>query len=109
MSKVGENIARLRKANGMTQEELAKMMGYKSKSTINKIELGISDISQSNVVRFAEILKTTPAIIMGWSDDLTEGRAEQNRTEDDARLLDLFHALNETQRKNVLTLLESMV
>lgn len=63
---IGENIARIRKELGWTQEELATKMGYKSKSTINKIELGINDIPQSKVAKFAEVLGTTPSIIMGW-------------------------------------------
>lgn len=66
MSEVGKNIAQRRKALGMTQEELAKRMGYKSKSTINKIELGINDIVQSKIVKFAEVLETTPSALMGW-------------------------------------------
>ena len=69
MSNVGKNILRRRKALGMTQEELAKRMGYKSKSTINKIELGINDIVQTKVVKFAEVLQTTPAYLMGWEDE----------------------------------------
>ena len=58
-----------RKELGITQEELAFKLGYKSKSTINKIELGINDIPQSKVVKFAEALKTTPAYIMGWEQE----------------------------------------
>ena len=65
---VGENIARKRKELGWTQEELASRMGYKSKSTINKIELGVNDIPQSKVAKFAEVLRTTPAFIMGWEE-----------------------------------------
>lgn len=68
MSTVGKNILTLRKELGWTQEELANRMGYKSKSTINKIELGINDIPQSKIVQFAEILGTTPAYLMGWDD-----------------------------------------
>ena len=68
MSEVGKNIARRRKALGITQEELAKKMGYKSKSTINKIELGINDVVQSKVVKFAEVLETTPSVLMGWQE-----------------------------------------
>ena len=44
MSNIGNNIKARRTALKMTQEELAAKMGYKSKSTINKIELGINDI-----------------------------------------------------------------
>lgn len=68
MSTIGENIQQLRKALGWTQEDLAKKMGYKSKSTINKIELGINDIPQNKIVKFAEVLGTTPANLMGWDD-----------------------------------------
>jgi hypothetical protein len=44
-------------------------MGYKSKSTINKIELGINDIPQSKIVQFAEVLGVTPKHLMGWDRD----------------------------------------
>jgi transcriptional regulator with XRE-family HTH domain len=66
MTNIGENICTRRKELGMTQEELAKKMGYKSKSTINKIENGTNDIPQSKIVKFAETLETTPAYLMGW-------------------------------------------
>ena len=41
----------------MTQDELAQAMGYKSRSSINKIELGKSDIPQSKIKSFADILR----------------------------------------------------
>lgn len=66
---IGEIIKERRIALGMTQEQLAQKIGYKSKSTINKIELGINDISQKKIVKFAEALDTTVAYLMGWSDD----------------------------------------
>ena len=66
MSEIGANIARRRKELKITQEELATLMGYKSKSTINKIETGKNDIPQSKVAKFAEVLRTTPAQLMGW-------------------------------------------
>lgn len=81
MSTIGRNISRMRKNLGMTQEDLAKMMGYKSKSTINKIELGINDIPQSKIVRFAEVLGTTPAELMGWNEEEREFPVEQKPAE----------------------------
>ena len=66
MTNIGKIICARRKELGMTQEELAKKMGYKSKSTINKIENGTNDIPQSKVVKFAEVLETTIADLMGW-------------------------------------------
>ena len=66
---IGLRIMRRRKELGLTQEELAAKMGYKSKSTINKIEKGINDVSQSNLLPFAEALQTTEAYLMGLTDD----------------------------------------
>ena len=71
MSVIGENIAKRRKELGLTQEDLAARMGYKSKSSINKIEMGVNDIPQSKVVAFAEVLHTTPAYLMGWVEEET--------------------------------------
>lgn len=53
---------------GLSQDELAKRLGYKSRSTINKIELGINDIPQSKVVAFAQALDTTSAYLLGIED-----------------------------------------
>ena len=72
MSTIGENILHRRKEMGMTQEELAKRLGYKSKSTINKIELGINDIPRNKIEKFAEALGTTPACLMGWKKTITD-------------------------------------
>lgn len=69
---IGQRIKRQREAIGMSQEELAQKLGYKSRSTINKIESGINDITQSKVIEFAQALDTTPAYLMGWEDETAE-------------------------------------
>ncbi len=66
---IGENIKKRREEIGMTQMELANRLGYKDKSSISKIEKGSSDIYQSDVVRFAKVLRTTPAHLMGWDSE----------------------------------------
>lgn len=66
MANVGKTIAETRKQLGMTQEELAHRVGYKTKSAINKIELGIRDLPQKKIAAFAEALGTTPGRLMGW-------------------------------------------
>lgn len=53
---IGNNIKRARELKGLTQDELAKRMGYKSRSTIARIENGDNDVSQSKLKKFAEIL-----------------------------------------------------
>ena len=42
----GERINKIRNEKGMTQDELARAVGYKSRSTIAKIESGERDVSQ---------------------------------------------------------------
>ncbi|MBO5589631.1 MAG: helix-turn-helix transcriptional regulator [Acidaminococcaceae bacterium] len=58
--KLYENIRARRIALKMTQQELAAKLGYKSTSTIAKIESGENDIPQSKIVAFARALETTP-------------------------------------------------
>jgi repressor LexA len=59
------NIKRIREARNMSQDELAKLVGFKSRSSINKIELGINDITQSKLVAIAKALNVSPAELMG--------------------------------------------
>ena len=99
MSTVGENILLMRKRLGWTQEELATKMGYKSKSTINKIELGINDIPQSKIVKFADVLGTTPAHLMGWNDEEENlSPVEPVLSEGERMWLDLYNRVSEETR-----------
>ena len=67
---LGKKIKECRERLGMSQEELANKLGYKSRSTINKIELGKNDITQHKIVAFAKALETTPAYLMGWEESM---------------------------------------
>lgn len=60
----GDKVKTRRLELGWTQEELASRMGYKSKSTINKIELGINTVPMQKVAKFAAALGTTSAYLM---------------------------------------------
>lgn len=63
---VGTNIKRRRYELRMSQQELAEAMGYKTRSTIAKIESGENDVSQKKLRKFAEVLDTTvEALISG--------------------------------------------
>lgn len=66
---VGEKIREARLKKGYTQTELAELLGYKSRSSINKIELEGRDIPRSSVIKFAKALDVTPAYLMGWEDE----------------------------------------
>lgn len=57
----------------MSQEELAFKLGYKSRSSINKIEMGDNDIPQSKILAFANALDTTPSYLLGLDVIYTDG------------------------------------
>ena len=61
---IGDMIKKRREELKLTQEELAEKLGYKSRSSINKIESGINDLPQSKIVEFSKVLKTTPSYLM---------------------------------------------
>lgn len=65
----GERILKKRTDNGMTQTELAEKAGYKSRSTIAKIESGKRDAPQSMIIALARALNVTPSYLMGWEDE----------------------------------------
>ncbi len=69
---VGEKIREARLKKGYTQTELAEILGYKSRSSINKIEVEGRDIPRSSVIKFAKALDVTPAYLMGWEEETTE-------------------------------------
>ncbi|MBQ0090306.1 MAG: helix-turn-helix transcriptional regulator [Prevotellaceae bacterium] len=66
MSNIGERIRTIRERRNMSQLELAEAVGYKTASAINKIEMGLRDLSQSKIKLFAEALNIEPSELMGW-------------------------------------------
>ena len=46
---IGQRIKRRREELQMSQEELANKIGYKSRSSINKIELDLYNLKQSKI------------------------------------------------------------
>ena len=62
---LSSRIRQRREQLGLSQEELAARMGYRSKSSITKLEKGINDLPQSKVEELAQALETTPAALLG--------------------------------------------
>lgn len=65
---MGTIIKKRREQLGISQEQLANILGYKSRSSINKIELNHTDLPQSKIVALAKALSVTPAYLMGWEE-----------------------------------------
>lgn len=99
---------------GMSQEELARRMGYSSRSSINKIENG-RPCSQKIISRLSEALDVSIAFLMGWDEEIQKnpvGTAERHfeilMDEDFVGLFDDFKKLNTKERKVVKELIHNM-
>lgn len=75
---IGEKIKEKREKINLSQEQLAEKLGYKSKTSIHKVEQGMTDLPQSKIIEFAKALNTSPAYLMGWIDE----KAEDNKIYD---------------------------
>lgn len=64
---VGKRIRDKRIELNMTQDELAKKVGYKSRSSIQKIEAA-RDLPLKKISRMAVALNCSPGYLMGWEE-----------------------------------------
>lgn len=81
----------------MTQEQLAEIMGYSHKSSINKIEMGKADLPQSKIVAFAKVLGVSPCYLLGITDE-----PEKVATTDDLNQWDEKYNKDELLHNDVL-------
>lgn len=91
MSTIGARIRNRREQLGLSQEELGKRLGYKSRSSINKIELDQRNLTQSKIKAIADALETTPSYIMGWKEDGPDKAEEES-------LIDMFKSLSTDEK-----------
>lgn len=65
---IGDRIKKRRLELGLSQEELAFKLGYKSRSSINKLECS-RNLPLTKVEKMATALECTPSYLMGWDDE----------------------------------------
>lgn len=63
---IGERIKQRRTELKLSQEELSLMLGYSSRTSVSKIELGERKVPIEKVAEIAKALQTTSAWLMGW-------------------------------------------
>lgn len=92
--KIGDRVKQLRISKGWTQDELAKKMGYKSKSSIAHIENG-RDIPRSMIVTLAEILDTSPSYLMGWENEKSlESNINDILPDENIRMIPVYESVS---------------
>lgn len=114
MPTFGEIIRNRRKELDLTQAELAAKLGYRSSTTISRIEDGSRDVPQRQVLRIARALEMDPADLITLQreaasftiifDDGTEVLVEagtKGTADSLQRIMSYYKALTEDQRKSI--------
>lgn len=104
---IGERIKMRREELNMSQDELARAAGYKSRSSINKIEVDGRGLPQKKIVAIANALRVTPAYLMGWEDE-EDVRTIQIPIEEE-RLLTQIRQLTKTNQYLLKNIIQSMI
>ena len=113
--KIGDRIKQRREELGLSQDELAKKLGYKSRSSVNKIERDASGLPQNKIVEIANALQVTPAYIMGWDkieqkNNALVGIISRLRTDDEfLNIVKMLSSLDDSQLSAVKQMLIAFV
>lgn len=108
---VGLRIKERRSALGLSQRDLAAVMGYSNHSTVARIEAGTVDLPQSKVAKFAEALQTTPAFLMGWDrepEDLADLAASILQDPKLLVMIEKFRSLAASDQKAVRAMVNAL-
>lgn len=101
-STMGEKIKMLREANNMTLEQVGNIVGV-GKSTVRKWETGaIANMRRDKIAKLAQALKTTPAYLMGWTDNDFEKEYISSKSDSDPykpQLDECYDRLNDSGKK----------
>ena len=100
---IGNRIKALREKNGITQTELAELIGT-TKQNIYKYENGIiTNIPSDKIELIAQRLSVSPAYLMGWEEE--EPPTEVTGTElseNEREMIDIFKGLTPTQQGKLI-------
>lgn len=99
MTNIGERIKSRRLELKMSQEEIAAALGYKSRSSINKIEKDGRNLPQDKIFAIAQLLRTTPSYIMGWEDEVQQPSV----IEEEPTLDSLFDMLSDKGQESLIS------
>ena len=101
LAEIGRRIRARRLELHLSQDELAKLAGYKSRSSINKIEQGKNDIPQTKIQDIATALSTTVAYIMGAEPNIPTPDVAVDASEKELSLLKKYRRLDDVGKATV--------
>lgn len=103
---VGDRIKLVRESKGISQEQLAKQMGYSGKTSVSKIESSGDSLNIKTVSKYASALGVTESYLMGWEEDNPE---VPDFDPEQIELIELYSKLTREQRNVVLKFLHTLV
>lgn len=116
MNTIGDRIKKTREARGLSQGQLAKLVGYKRQSSIGNIETGLQ-AGSTKIAQLAEALNVSATWLetgIGDPDRRTPAvkeavaKYESEQTELEKRLLNAFKMLTSSQKDGLLKDAEKM-
>ncbi len=102
---VGERIKQKRIEMNLSQDELAKKVGYKSRSSIQKIE-SARNLPITKVAKMALALECSPGYLMGWEDEQIENSPHFVSDKDNA-FQERLESYNQNQVLKALDFIDS--
>jgi transcriptional regulator with XRE-family HTH domain len=105
LNEFGDRARRKRQELGLTLEEVAKKMGYNSRTAVLNIEQGMVDIPQSRIISLAKALETTPAYLMGWEENPDDELTYDNSKPE---ILVLYESLPKKLQEKALAYVRAM-
>lgn len=91
-------IKEYRKKAGYTQAELGDRL-FVNQTAISQWERGVTSPSHATLVKLAEVLDTTPSVLMGW-DDAPSVQPQEAASNDDLKDVEfaLFHGFTKEEQ-----------
>lgn len=107
LSEMGARIKRLRQRCGLSQDDLARMCEYTSRSSINKVEKGIVDLPQSKISLIAAALDVTPTYLMYGDDAPQIETPAPELNESERAWIELYRKLSPDVQETFVTMVKT--
>ena len=101
-----DRIKMLRTAQGMSQGDLAKKVGYVGRSAISKVESGDRDISQSMIAKYADALGVSPTFLLYGEEETPADASKGGRVDE---FVKLFQQLTDEQQILIISSIKGIL
>ena len=104
-----DRIRELRRSKGLSQDELAVLVGYQGRSAISKVENGDRDISQSMIEKYANALGVTPTYLLFGEEEKETATGDSDGDGNIAEFVSLFSKLSEDQQAFIISSIKGLL